>query len=414
MNQGRHKTRTPAYLKHFKCIGSPCEDNCCIGWDVDFDKKTYQKYTQVKEGELGRLFKSCVAPNPESFSDAVDYAAVRLKKNKVCPFLDERHLCKIQSRFGEDYLSNVCATYPRYTNVIDGVYEHSATVSCPEAARLILMNPAGIAFEEGEEPAAARCILTYEVNTRQRSNPPRVRHLIALRALAISVLQDRRHPLEHRIMHLGEFYETFEKETAKGGKGDVPALIAAFKARFAAGVHKPRWADISPDHTGQMALLKEITGALNVFTEIDSKRYIDFTREFLAGLGSSERITLQAQGERAAEAYRQYYAPLMETHGHILENYLVNFVFKDLFPAAEGETAFDACMMLVIRYVLIKLHLMGIAAHRQQLTEETAVGFIQAFSKTVEHHKTYLEGIAAHMTAKRYNTPRQMALLIKD
>ncbi len=414
MKQGRRKTRTPSYLRSFKCIGSPCEDNCCIGWDVDFDKKTYQKYTQVKDGELGKLFKSCVAPNPESFSDDVDFATVRLKKNKVCAFLNEEHLCKIQVRFGETYLSNVCATYPRYTNVIDGVYEHSATVSCPEAARLILKNPQGIVFEEGEEPAVSRCILTYEVDTRERSHPPRVRHLIALREVTISVLQNRRIPLEDRILLLGEFFETLEKDGAKNGRGDVPARIAAFKTQLSAGNLKPRLSDAPPDHRGQMALLKEITGALNVFTEIDSKRYIAFTREFLDGIGTAAEATPQAQGQRVAEIYRQYYVPFMSTHDYLLENYLVNFVFKDLFPAAEGETAFDAYMMLVIRYALIKLHLIGIAAHREGLTEDTVVGFIQAFSKTVEHHKTYLESIAEHMIEKRYNTLKHMAVLMKD
>lgn len=414
MDQDRRKTRIPSYLKDFRCIGSPCEDNCCIGWDVDFDKKSFQKYSKIKDGELGKLFKTCVRPNPDAFSDAVDFATVKLKKNKVCPFLDEAHLCKIQSGFGETYLSNVCATYPRYTNVIDGVYEHSATVSCPEAARLILKNPKGITFTEGEEPVSARCILTYEVKSRERSNPPRVRYLQELRDVSLSVLQKRQMPLEERILLLGEFYEKLEKEGAgKTGKG-LPAFITAFKNEMASGAVKPRLAGAAADHAGQMLLLKEITEALNVFTEIDSKRYIAFTREFLAGIDAGGDGNPEQEGRRVAEIYRQYYTPFMESHEYLLENYLVNFVFKDLFPAAEGETSFDAYMMLVIRYALIKLHLIGIAGHRKGLTEETVVSFIQAFSKTVEHHKTYLENIAAHMIAKRYNTLKHMAVLIKD
>jgi len=34
----------PEYMKNFHCIGSDCEGNCCIGWRVDLDKKTYLKY----------------------------------------------------------------------------------------------------------------------------------------------------------------------------------------------------------------------------------------------------------------------------------------------------------------------------------------------------------------------------------
>lgn len=411
MNQGKRKTFTPDYLRNFKCIGTPCEDNCCIGWDVDFDRKSYQKYSKVKDGELGQLFRTCVRPNPDAYSDAVDFATVRLKKDKVCPFLNEAHLCKIQSRFGEAYLSNVCATYPRYTNVIDGIYEHSATVSCPEAARLILMNPAGITFTEGEESQNTRCILTYEADTRDRSNPLRVRYLLELRDLSIAILQNRSMPLSQRLLVLGECFEEMQLE--KNGRS-LPVKIAAFKKAHEAGTLKPRLASASADRTGQLTLLNEITGALNVFTEIDSKRYIAFTREFLAGLRPEGKTSAEREAARVAEGYQRYYGPFMKDHAYLLENYLVNFMFKDLFPAAEGETVFDAYMMLVIRYALVKLHLTGIGLYREGLTEDTVVSFIQAFSKTVEHHKTYLENIAGHMIGKRYNTLKHMAMLIRD
>lgn len=413
MNQTVRKTRIPSYLSSFRCIGSPCEDNCCIGWDVDFDKKSYQKYIKVQDGELKQLFKECVRPNPDSFSEAVDFATVKLRKNKVCPFLDDAHLCKIQKRFGEGYLSNVCATYPRYTNIIDGIYEHSATVSCPEAARLILMNPAGITFAEGVEPVSARYIQTYGANTKEKSSPPRVRHLQALRALSIAVIQDRRLPLGERLLLLGEFYESFREAEKGGRRADVPALIAAFQRRVEGDGVRPVLSEAAPDYTGQLALLHEITAALNVFTEIDSKRYIAFTQEFLKGIRPQGKSTPHEEPKWVVAGYRRHYAPFMEAHEYLLENYLVNFMFKDLFPAAEGETPFDAYMMMVIRYALIKLHLVGIGLHRGGLTEETAVGFIQAFSKTVEHHKTYLENVAAHMVKKRYNTMQHMAVLIK-
>lgn len=414
MTEKTRKTRVPTYLKEFSCIGSPCEDNCCIGWDVDFDKKSFQKYRKVKDGELGQLFKSCVMENPDSFSDEVDYATVKLRKNKVCPFLNEQHLCKIQARFGEAHLSNVCATYPRYTNTIDGVFEHSATVSCPEAARLILMNPQGIRFVEGEENASNRYILTYGVNTQERGNPLRVSNLLALRQFSIDLLQQREIPLWQRLLLLGGFFEKLGKAEKSRKKTDVSAMISEFKAELQSGGSRGVQWDKAPNPAGQLALLKEITKSLKVFTEIDSQRYIEFTQEFIQGLRPNGAGKSKDEGLRLAQAYGEIYHPFMETHEYLLENYLVNFVFKDLFPAAEGADTFDAFMMLVIRYALIKLHLTGIGAHRGALTEETVVGFIQAFSKTVEHHKTYLESIAEHMSAMQYNTMEYMEMLIRE
>ncbi len=30
--------RRPAYYKAFRCIGSDCTENCCIGWEIDVDE----------------------------------------------------------------------------------------------------------------------------------------------------------------------------------------------------------------------------------------------------------------------------------------------------------------------------------------------------------------------------------------
>lgn len=407
MKTETRKTRMPDYLAAFRCIGSPCEDNCCIGWDVDFDRASYEKYQRVRAGELGRLIKSCVRPNPDAFSDAVDYATVRLKKDKVCPFLNEAHLCRIQLEKGEGWLSNVCATYPRYTNRVDGVFEHSATVSCPEAARLILQRPEGIQFTGGEEPAGTRTILTYAVNTGEKGHPPRVRHLKALRDYAIRCLQNRAQPLEERLLTLGAFLEAFERQGAWSPQG-LQELMAKPLPK-----PEPRARRAGGDAAGaaRLQLMAELTAKLNVFSEVDSRRYIAYFQEYQKGIGASAR---SADGvRRLAEAQHRYLNPFLAQHGYLLENYLVNFIFKDLFPAAEGESAFDAFTLLVTRYVLIRLHLTGIAAHRGQLTEGEAVSFIQAFSKTVEHHKTYLETISAHMARRRYNTLAHMGLLLE-
>ena len=31
----------PRYFEEFKCIGGKCEDSCCIGWNIDIDKITF-------------------------------------------------------------------------------------------------------------------------------------------------------------------------------------------------------------------------------------------------------------------------------------------------------------------------------------------------------------------------------------
>ena len=104
----------------------------------------------------------------------------------------------------------------------------------------------------------------------------------------------------------------------------------------------------------------------------------------------------------------------MKNHEYLIENYLVNYVFGGLFPAAESTKPFEAYRMLAIRYALIEYYLIGISAFRKGLTEEDCIRFIQVFSKAIEHHHTYLESIASYMKRRKYDTLPCLALLIKN
>ncbi len=46
--------------------------------------------------------------------------------------------------------------------------------------------------------------------------------------------------------------------------------------------------------------------------------------------------------------------------------------------------------MLLVRYSFIRFYLVGKYLYNKQDNKENIVEFIQAFSKTIEHHRTYL------------------------
>lgn len=133
---------TPQYMRRFMCIGSQCEDTCCFGWRVNIDRATYRKYRRVTDPELRQELDSCIKRN-RSQPGEQNYARIKMDRGKACPFLNEESLCRIQLRLGEEFLSDICVTYPRVANLVNNVLEKSATMSCPEAARLALLNPGG-------------------------------------------------------------------------------------------------------------------------------------------------------------------------------------------------------------------------------------------------------------------------------
>jgi lysine-N-methylase len=408
-------SRYPDYLKKFQCIGPLCSDNCCIGWDVDIDKKTYFKYQKVNNEALMPLFRKYVHQSRDAYSDDVDFARVKLLKDKRCPFLNAENLCRIQAAIGESYLSNVCATYPRFTNQVDDCYEYSATVSCPEAARLILLNRQGLVFVEEAIKPVERNMLMYQADTTMPGQNRMVTNLIALRQFTMSLLQNRTYGLAERLMILGYFFNALQNQAFKGKANEILALIRTYTERIRLKDFDAILTTTPLKTAEQMKLVGGIAKSLNIQDEIDSRDFIAFTEEFRKGIFVAKSSSSGNNPSlRYEESYRDYYVPFVEKHGYILENYLVNYVFSSLFPAGESTRPFEAYSLLAVRFALIKYYLIGIGASRRGLTSKLTVAFIQSFAKAIEHHKTFLEGIPAHLKRERHNTLADMLLLLKN
>jgi lysine-N-methylase len=135
MSEKQRLLLVPQYMNQFSCIGSACEDSCCVGWRVSIDQPTYKKYNRVQDRDMKPLLDKNVT-RVRSNGSTENYAKIKMDNKNCCSFLTEDKLCSVQLRLGEDYLSNVCSTYPRVSNRVNGVLEKSATMSCPEAARL--------------------------------------------------------------------------------------------------------------------------------------------------------------------------------------------------------------------------------------------------------------------------------------
>lgn len=119
----------PGYYRDFKCRASACSNNCCIGWEIDIDGETLQKYRSMP-GELGEKIRTNIRTERE-----ITYF---LMKNGRCPFLGEDNLCEIISTVGDGGLCHICREHPRFYNELSGVTLGGVGMSCEAAAELIL------------------------------------------------------------------------------------------------------------------------------------------------------------------------------------------------------------------------------------------------------------------------------------
>lgn len=83
------------------------------------------------------------------------------------------------------------------------------TLSCPEVARLVLLSPNGLVFEEKEVPAVPSNYFSLLIIQKQMTDP-KYHSLHDLRLFIMSLLQYRVYTLEERLWIQGMFIHELE------------------------------------------------------------------------------------------------------------------------------------------------------------------------------------------------------------
>ncbi|MDQ0177081.1 flagellin lysine-N-methylase [Bacillus chungangensis] len=404
----------PSYIKTFSCIGSACEDTCCRGWRISVDHDTYKKYTNLANKEIKQDLKKHIKRNRSTPSKKY-YAKINLNASGDCPLLNEQKLCSIQEKLGEDYLSVTCSTYPRITNQVNNTLEKSATMSCPEAARLALLNTERIEFEEiAAYTTTLRDEPSKKIDTMNRDVNQIEHHFWDLRIFTIQVIQNRHYSLTDRLIILGMFYQKLQEYVNEKKIEYIPQLIASYTTMMEKHELDESLSTIPALTTIQMKLVKELTD-LRLFKGGNHERYMQCFKEMLIGINYTVGNTIENISVCYQEAHDTYYLPFMKKHDYILENYLVHYVFKNLFPINRGKHVFDEYVLFIVHYAMIKLHLIGMAGYyKKEFSPDHVIRLIQSFSRVVEHNHSYLREIEKLLTENGFTTMAFMAILIKN
>ena len=130
-------TTVPDYFDEFHCLAGSCPDTCCGQWEIVVDEAAEARYRSVS-GDLGQRIRAALV--------TMDGETCMALEHSRCPLLTAEGLCPIVTELGEDFLSETCHTHPRFTEVYGGLRETMLSISCPEAARLLLTRTEPLTF----------------------------------------------------------------------------------------------------------------------------------------------------------------------------------------------------------------------------------------------------------------------------
>ncbi len=406
------------YAETFRCIGSACEDTCCQGWSVPIDQAAYVKYQSLSPSPLSAKINASLLAMPQPASKAI-FAKIQMDGSNQCPLLTEERLCGIQAELGEQFLSHACACYPRVHQSINGVQQTALTLSCPEAARLVLLNP---------NLRVNGSLVDIEPPSADAAGAPRADGFRSLtpwfqpiRRMILSLACNRVYPLWQRLFLLGVFCRRLDSIAGGELARLVPTFLADFEATAASKALMPAMEAVPVNLSSQLDVVLRMAGMLLHRSNV-RPRFVECVQAFTTGIGNGPGATLESLTTRYAHAHDRYYAPFFERHPHILENYLVNTILRCRFPfglesesAAAPQSMSREYALLTAQFALTKGFLIGVAGfHGEAFSAAHVVHTVQATSKHFEHHPEFLRLTYELLVESRMDGAWGLAILLRN
>lgn len=406
----------PQYAESFHCIGSSCEDTCCEGWGVPVQREDFERFLTLPDGALRTKVLAAVEIAPKNGEQAEGFgknpfARLVMNQSNRCPLLTPDKLCRVHAECGSEYLAHTCATYPRIVRTCGGLEERALALSCPEAARHVLLNPKLEVFSAGHSEA--------------RRNRPRhgelPAHFWLIRETMVALVRNRAYPLWKRLFLMGVLCRRLDEIAAGLIDRDVPVFLADFQATVDSGILNAAMEAEPLDRKAQLDAVLRLAGLMLTRSNV-RPRFVECIQAFAQGIGNGPSATLDTLTECYTEAHDQYFSPFFEHRQHILENWLLNTIFRTGFPyGTEGIGEGGAVSMarefarLGAQFALIKGLLIGVAGcYRQQFSVEHVIHTVQAASKHFDHHPEFPKFAHELLTELGLDGARGLSVLLRN
>lgn len=361
------KIRVPSYFKDFKCIASECEDTCCAGWGIVIDEETYDCYQKI-EGEFGEKLRSKIVEE--------DGDNVFVLNGDNCPFLNKNNLCEIYKELGEKNLCYTCRQYPRYMEEFLDLREIGLSLSCPEAARIILRNCKITEFDLSEDDEVGDTDSDIDENVLE--------DFLLCRNVAINIIEMYNIPLDVKMAIVLKFVKEVQDKIDLGDMDEIKYVIEKYN---------------------KSSFINELINDLAKYKGNEDIKYNNIYEYFktyrdLKHINPNDQLGLNnvlryfGQSEDHIEVYidkhkkfNNYYKDNMYKFKNILVYFIFRYFMKSIFDydvSAKIKIAIISVMMIkelaVVRWI-----------ENGEFTEEDMVDISHMYSKDVEHLEENIE-----------------------
>lgn len=426
----------PDYYDNFKCIAQNCQISCCnYNWSILIDKETYQKYKKFNSlgkevnSDYTRLVRLSVDINKNS-TNSTNYGKIKHMKDEKafilgsdayratecsCPFSTNNKLCDLQSKFGEDMLSQTCKTFPRTLNYVFKDYEQTLTTQCEAVCSLLYSIEEPLRFRKHKVTIDIKNPVTKTLKEEMKNNDEILSHFDIVRATCVKILQSREFSLDNRVILLGLYISKLSSM-----KGDNFKKIPSYSKAF-------------------LQSQKDYLQYFDIKIKSDEKKekhfyphkiLLDAVNFDKIELGYEEKRLLIKISDNIKVYYKNYNLiskksqKMLNESSHYIENIFVNLIIEKLFPF---NLDYDVSSTFVKRvdlmnnyiifawsYVSYKVMVTGAVTLEEELDLDILYKTTVLHNREVISSTKMLNEMCEILKKFGFSSISQMAILIKE
>lgn len=354
-------------LSGFSCLGDKCEDTCCQNWSMQVDAATRERY----QTEAPQLLDAIEA------SDESPWIMRKDPASGFCVKL-EGGLCGIHKQYGDRFLGDACHFYPRVTRRLGSEIVMTASMSCPEIARLALYGaaPCDVSAWEAERlPSTLKDYLPAELQPQEA---------LAIHAAFIDAAKDESCDVERSFLRIASAARSLERIEKKSW----PAMASYYLAHADTRIPPAETAIADPFN-----LLHALCGLIVAAHKPISPRLrktIDAMEQALSVTLDWQNVAIHTGGNSLAtcEALKASWNQEMAScYAPPLRRWLQMQMSLALFPySGLGATLSERVTIIGVRLATIKLALLcSRSIQQQELPQDVVVRVIQSLSRFLDH-----------------------------
>lgn len=363
--------KTKIYDK-FACLADQCDLTCCRGWSVRVEQEDMDMWKKSEQTQY-----LCGNTSFQKKEEEI-YYQMKLDTCKACTLLDEKGLCEIVKRHGDEYLSKTCREFPRKHNVIYEytdeeekhvlMDEYAMSGACPRVLQLLdELDDHKVV----EIPAFCKKGLEFPMEYK-------------IRNMLLYFMQETEYTLEEKIMLCIDF---LHECLACEWEDDVYDCIEVYKEQENQEEHIAAYVDMQYEKT---EALDEILQTFLDMTEFykEEDLYRPYLAELFDYIEKQEPDDLMVDWEEFKEEFIEY------------EPFFTKVMCSEIFLdciSDDMEVLIECFQSIVMEYVMTRVSLFAKMMLEQKNTyiqnKEDIVSYLSLYIRMIGHN---VDGMAEY------------------